>query len=97
MRGVENCRDFLLNWHSFLYRYVPVGLCERIPNINDRPPQFVGRSDLETMLASPDAATWVKISEMLLGKAPDGFKFVPKHRANSYPVKVPGKNEEAGV
>lgn len=35
-----------------------------------RPPAFVGRSDLETLLASDNAADWMAISEMLLGPAP---------------------------
>lgn len=52
-QGVENTRTFLLNWLSFLHRYIPVGLLERLPSkINDRPPPFCGRSDLETLLAS---------------------------------------------
>lgn len=55
-QGVENTRTFLLNWLSFLHRYIPVGLLERLPSkINDRPPPFCGRSDLETLLASGGA------------------------------------------
>lgn len=49
--GVQNTRRFLLEWLSFLHRYVPVGLLEAqsIPQkINLRPPQnLCGRSDLE--------------------------------------------------
>ena len=45
-------RRFLLEWLSFLYRYVPVGLLERVPQVMQwRPPAFCGRSDLETLLA----------------------------------------------
>ena len=30
-RGIENIRHFLLNWMSFLCRYVPVGIIEHFP------------------------------------------------------------------
>ncbi|XP_022116462.2 tRNA-dihydrouridine(47) synthase [NAD(P)(+)]-like [Pieris rapae] len=84
-QGVENTRRFLLEWLSFLYRYVPVGLLERPPQkINERPPTYFGRNDLETMMASGNCSEWIKLSEMLLGPVPDGFIFLPKHRANSY-------------
>lgn len=84
-QGVENTRKFLLEWLSFLYRYVPVGLLERTPQkINERPPLYFGRDDMETLMASGNCSDWIKISEMLLGPVPDGFKFLPKHRANSY-------------
>lgn len=84
-QGVENTRRFLLEWLSFLYRYIPVGLLERPPQkINERPPTYFGRNDLETLMASGNCADWVKISEMLLGPVPDGFQFLPKHKANSY-------------
>jgi len=52
----------MLEWLSFLHRYVPVGLLERLPaRLQDRPPRFVGRNDLETLMASPNAHDWVKI------------------------------------
>jgi tRNA-dihydrouridine synthase 3 len=35
-------------------------------------------------LASTDSRDWVKISEMFLGKSPEDFEFVPKHKSNSY-------------
>ena len=85
MRLLCQVRRFLLEWLSFLYRYVPVGLLERLPaRIQERPPPFVGRSDLETLMASAAATDWVKITEMLLGPVPDGFAFTPKHVANAY-------------
>ena len=52
-------RRFLLEWLSFLHRYVPVGLLEVLPQrLNWRPPAFVGRSDLETWLASENPRDW---------------------------------------
>jgi len=84
-RGVETCRKFLLEWLSFAYRYVPVGLLEVVPQkLGWRPPAFVGRSDLETLLSSPDPGDWIRITEMVLGPAPAGFVFSPKHKAASY-------------
>lgn len=83
-QGVDTTRRFLLEWMSFLHRYVPAGLVEHMPKMNERPPAFVPRSDLEGMLASANCADWVKISEMLLGKVGPGFQFTPKHKANSY-------------
>jgi len=83
--GVENTRKFLLEWLSFQCRYIPVGLLERLPQrINERPPPYYGRNDLETLLSSSDCADWVKISEMLLGPVPGKFRFIPKHKTNSY-------------
>ena len=86
--GVNNTRRFLLEWLSFLYRYVPVGLLEArsIPQeMNQRPPRHMcGRSDLETLMMSEHCEDWIKISEMLLGKVREGFDFQPKHKANSY-------------
>lgn len=84
-RGVERTRRFLLEWLSFLCRYVPVGLLERLPQkINERPPYYLGRDYLETLMASQQAADWIRISEMLLGPVPPGFVFLPKHKANAY-------------
>ncbi|VVD03654.1 unnamed protein product [Leptidea sinapis] len=84
-QGVEATRRFMLEWLSFLYRYVPVGLLERPPQvINERPPLYFGRDDLESLMASGNCSDWIKISEMLLGPVPDGFVFLPKHKANSY-------------
>ena len=42
---------------------------ERLPpKLNERPPKWVGRNDLETLLASTDYKDWIKITEMFLGK-----------------------------
>ncbi|CAB4041842.1 tRNA-dihydrouridine(47) synthase [NAD(P)(+)]-like, partial [Paramuricea clavata] len=65
--------------------YIPVGLLERLPQrINERPPPYVGRNDLETLMASNKCEDWIKISEMFLGPVPSDFVFLPKHKANSY-------------
>ena len=83
-RGLETTRRFLLEWLSFLYRYIPVGLLDQPQKINQQPPYYVGRNDLETLFASHNCNDWVKISEMFLGKVPEGFVFLPKHKANAY-------------
>lgn len=84
-QGVEKTRRFLLEWLSFLCRYVPVGLLERLPQrINERPPYYLGRDYMETLMASQKAADWIRISEMLLGPVPPNFVFLPKHKANAY-------------
>uniref|UniRef100_A0A915HMB8 tRNA-dihydrouridine(47) synthase [NAD(P)(+)] n=1 Tax=Romanomermis culicivorax TaxID=13658 RepID=A0A915HMB8_ROMCU len=83
--GVDKTRRFLLEFLSFTYRYIPVGLLERLPQrINERPAPYFGRDDLETLMASNNCKDWVKISEMLLGPVPDDFQFLPKHKANAY-------------
>ncbi|XP_075995675.1 tRNA-dihydrouridine(47) synthase [NAD(P)(+)]-like [Genypterus blacodes] len=84
-RGVEKCRIFLLEWLSFMCRYIPVGLLERVPQkINERPPYFMGRNHLESLMASQHVGDWVRISELLLGPVPKNFNFLPKHKANAY-------------
>ncbi|KAJ3181730.1 tRNA-dihydrouridine(47) synthase [NAD(P)(+)]-like protein [Geranomyces variabilis] len=84
-QGVHTTRRFLLEMQSFTHRYIPVGLLEVLPQkMNERPPPFVGRDELETLMASPDSEDWVKITERILGKTPESFKFVPKHKSNSY-------------
>ncbi|XP_073973693.1 dihydrouridine synthase 3 isoform X1 [Rhodnius prolixus] len=84
-RGVETTRRFLLEWLSFLYRYIPTGLLVNPPQkTNVRPPYYKGRCEMETLMASPNCSDWIKISEMLLGKVPEGFTFLPKHKANAW-------------
>ncbi|BBN06407.1 tRNA-dihydrouridine synthase 3 [Marchantia polymorpha subsp. ruderalis] len=84
-KGVEVTRKFLLEWLSYMHRYIPVGLLEVVPQrLNWRPPSYFGRNDLETMMASESAVDWIKISEFLLGPVPPNFIFQPKHKSNSY-------------
>ncbi len=85
-QGVNRTRRFLLEWLSFLHRYVPVGMLEVLPQqMNQRPPNnLCGRSDLETIMLSKSCADWIKLSQMLLGPVPDDFRFEPKHKANSF-------------
>lgn len=87
-RGIETTRKFLLEWLSFLYRYVPIGLIEHghglDVSMSDRAPFFRGRNELETLLGSSQCGDWVRITEMLLGKAPVGFKFAPRHKSNAW-------------
>ncbi len=92
-KGVESTRRFLLEWVSFLHRYIPVGLLERLPQrLNLQPPAFSGRDDLETLMGSPEPSDWVKLTTMLLGPTPPGFRFEAKHKSNAY-----ANNSEAGA
>ncbi|OJD35757.1 trna-dihydrouridine synthase [Diplodia corticola] len=89
--GVGTTRRFLMEWLSFTCRYTPIGLLEHLPpNIQDRAPAFKGRDELETLMASDNYKDWIKISEMFLGKAPETFKFTPKHKSNAYEMEAEG-------
>ena len=60
--GVGLTRRFLLEWLSFAHRYVPVGIMEHLPpSLQDRPPAWKGRNDLETLLGSDNYKDWIKI------------------------------------
>uniref|UniRef100_A0A3Q1I8P7 tRNA-dihydrouridine(47) synthase [NAD(P)(+)] n=1 Tax=Anabas testudineus TaxID=64144 RepID=A0A3Q1I8P7_ANATE len=84
-RGVEKTRTFMLEWLSFMCRYIPVGLLERVPQkINERPPYYIGRNYLESLMISQNVGDWIRISEMVLGPVPKNFSFLPKHKANAY-------------
>ncbi|KAI5795388.1 hypothetical protein DFH27DRAFT_564691 [Peziza echinospora] len=83
--GIGTTRRFLLEWLSFTCRYVPLGILEYLPpKIQDRPPSWKGRNELETLMGSHDYRDWIKISEMVLGPTPESFEFKPKHKSNSY-------------
>ncbi|MCJ1337537.1 tRNA-dihydrouridine synthase 3 [Bachmanniomyces sp. S44760] len=89
--GVGTTRRFLLEWLSFAYRYVPVAMLEFLPpSLQDRPPAWKGRNELETLLGSDNYKDWIKISEMFLGPAHGDFKFQPKHKSNSYEIEAEG-------
>ena len=60
--GVALTRRFVLEYLSFAYRYVPLGLLEYLPpSLQDRPPAFRGRNEMETLLASGNYKDWIKI------------------------------------
>ena len=43
-------------------------MLERLPaKLNERPPAFCGRDELETLMASPSANDWVELTSRLLG------------------------------
>ncbi|PWN34484.1 FMN-linked oxidoreductase [Meira miltonrushii] len=92
--GVNQTRRFVCEALSFMYRYIPIGLLEHLPvHMHDRPPPFVGRNDLETLLASNNANDWVRITELFLGKAPDNWSFTPKHKSNAYDAGNGGEDQ----
>ncbi|KAM7224339.1 hypothetical protein V8F06_000120 [Rhypophila decipiens] len=89
--GINYTRRFMLEWLSFFTRYIPIGVLEHLPPVlNDRPPAYRARDDLETLLTSKNYKDWIKISEMFLGPAPPNFKFQPKHKSNSYEIEAEG-------
>ena len=82
-KGVDHTRIMLLEWLSFLHRYVPVGLLER-PDalITDRKVPFAGRDELETLFASPLVDDWRAVASLLLGPERGPLHWKPRH--NSY-------------
>lgn len=61
--GIGFTRRFLLEWLSFAHRYVPVAMLEHLPpKLNERPPAYHGRNDMETLLASDSYTDWIKLS-----------------------------------
>lgn len=83
--GISQCRRFFCEFMSFFHRYIPMGICERYPvHLNERPPNWRGRDELETQLGSTNVQDWIKLSELFFGKADESFVFLPKHKSNSY-------------
>ncbi|CCF56021.1 hypothetical protein KAFR_0A05860 [Kazachstania africana CBS 2517] len=83
--GISQCRRFFCEFMSFFHRYIPMGICERYPvKLNERPPNWIGRDDTETLLGSTDVSDWIKLSEVFFGPVDDSFVFTPKHKSNSY-------------
>lgn len=83
--GVEKGRRFMLEWQSFLCRYIPSSLLvDGRQRMNERPPAYRGRDEMETLMASPISEDWIKLSEHIFGAKPDSLTFIPKHRSNSY-------------
>ena len=95
-QGIENTRRFLLEWLSYLHRYVPAGILEHdyAQRMIDRPPLYVGRSDTETLLSSSNSQDWIKISELLIGPVNPGFRFAEKHKSSAY---NPADKQKAGA
>ena len=68
-QGVATTRRFLLEWLSFLHRYVPLGLMERPDlgaRLNLRPPRYYGRNELETLMASESFGDWLELADRVL-------------------------------
>lgn len=61
--GIGFTRRFLLEWLSFTHRYIPIGLLEYLPpSLQERPPAYRGRNELENLLASDNYKDWIKIT-----------------------------------
>ncbi|KAG8823595.1 tRNA-dihydrouridine synthase 3 [Serendipita sp. 401] len=86
-------------WHRYipigLLEVLPPKLNHRAPAFRGRDElgtftfltkeiQRSSQEHLETLLASTDCKTWVRISEMFLGPAPPEWNFLPKHKSNAY-------------
>ena len=84
-RGVNTIREFMCHHLTFMSRYVPVHCCEKagiIPSLKIwNTENLCYRDEMEQLLASNKNADMIKITEMFLGKAPEGFVFVPKHKS----------------
>jgi tRNA-dihydrouridine synthase 3 len=75
-QGVNSTRRFLCEALSFTYRYVPVGLLERLPaRMNDRPYPFKGRDELEVSLTWLCSVEPCQCSPSLRADPPGFWKF----------------------
>ena len=84
-KGVNTVRDFMCHHLTFMSRYIPVHCCIEggfVPSLKARTYEgMCYRDEMEKLLASNKNADMIKITEMFLGKAPEGFVFVPKHKS----------------
>ena len=84
-KGVNTVREFMCHHLTFMSRYVPVHCClekNLIPSLKTRPYEGICyRDEMEKLLASNKNEDLIKITEMFLGKAPDNYVFVPKHKS----------------
>uniref|UniRef100_A0A7N4P9H3 tRNA-dihydrouridine(47) synthase [NAD(P)(+)] n=1 Tax=Sarcophilus harrisii TaxID=9305 RepID=A0A7N4P9H3_SARHA len=94
-QGVEKTRKFLLEWLSFLCRYIPVGLLEHLPQkINERPPYYLGRDHLETLMASQNVDDWISI-RFVPEAAP--CPSAPQPRSACGSLEPPGERREGNL
>ena len=84
-KGVNTVRDFMCHHLTFMSRYIPVHCCVEggfVPSLKARTYEGICyRDEMEKLLASNKNADMIKITEMFLGKAPESFVFVPKHKS----------------
>lgn len=68
-QGINTIRRFLLEWLSFLHRYIPVGLLEYgqgAQKMSQRPPAYFGRCDMETLMASSNSKVRPSIIQFIV-------------------------------
>ena len=84
-KGVNTVREFMCHHLTFMSRYIPVHCCVEggfVPSLKARTYEGICyRDEMEKLLASNKNADMIKITEMFLGKAPESFVFVPKHKS----------------
>lgn len=84
-KGVAATRRFLLELQSFHCRYVPVGLLHQgASKLLWKVPQFKGRCELETLLASHEVHDWVELS-VRAGLPPphESYHFQATHKSSN--------------